>query len=258
MTLLSFPPSRSFPVTQPEPADTPVERGSTVYIGMPMRDAYVALGLDWREASFECVKQARPIEASASTDWCILRVDPRMVSKVAESLSEQGLSVYAPMETYEQRRRTFREGRERIEVVARDRPLLGSYVFALLDTDQALDAARDNKAVREVMCKDGRPVRVPSLVIGSFALAEACHDFDPTWKPPKVKARTPKRGGRRRKVREARFEAKTLVHLKAGPFSGFTGTVLRAARDERIEVLVTLFGRPTEVEIDEQDVEEAA
>lgn len=193
-----------------------------------------------------------------SAPWSILRVDPRMVRKVTESLTEQGLSVYAPMETYEQRRRVFKAGRERIELVAKDRPLLGAYVFALLDSDYALDAARDNKAVREVMCRDGRPVKVPGLVIGSFALAEACHAFDPTWKPPKVKSRTPKRGGRRRKVRESRFEAKTRVHLKAGPFAGFSGLVMRASRDERIEVLVTVFGRPTPVEIGEQDVEKAA
>lgn len=190
------------------------------------------------------------------TPWSILITDPRMVRKVVESLSDQGVSAYAPMEVFERKVSTRRAYQPGTRWVRTARPLLGAYVFALLDTDEALDTARGNKAVREVMCRDGRPVRIPALVVGSLALLEGLHTFDETWTPPKLKRKTVKRGGRRRKYREQPFEANEGLKITAGPFEGFTGLFLRAAREDRITVLVTLFGRVSEVEVGANDVEQ--
>lgn len=189
--------------------------------------------------------------------WSILRVDPRMVRRVVEALTEQGLMAYAPMETYEQKRRVVRAGRERIAYVTKVRPLLGPYVFALIQTDRDLNIARGNRAVLEVMAREGRPLCVPAAEVGAFVLAEACHEFDPTWKPPK--RRTPKVGGRRPSVRESRWKVGQEVAFKRDhALSGIAGLIMNTDRGSRIRLLVELFGRVTEVEANENEVVLAA
>lgn len=190
--------------------------------------------------------------AGCARKWSILRVTPLMERKVAAALGPKtaenrhgaGLEVYVPIEKY----------RPPNHWRPRTRPLIPGYVFAALPDDQALDIARGNQAVREVMCHDGGvPFRVDPLDIGSLMFLEACHVFDRTWKPPPF--RVSKRGGRKASFRETRWEHGKRVRIKNGPFAGFLGTVMATPRDRRIEVLTAIFGRQTTIELGDDEVE---
>lgn len=183
--------------------------------------------------------------------WFILRVSPNMERRVVEALTDRGLTVYAPMEKY-QPANTWR---------TRTRPLMPGYVFADLPDDDALDQARGNKAVRELMCRDGRPLRVPAIFVGTMILLEGWKAFDRTWKKTGTRRRN-RRRGRKGTIYESRWEHGQRVKIRTTaedhPFEGFEASVFRTVREQRIEVLVTLFGRATPVEVEEGWLEEVA
>jgi transcription antitermination factor NusG len=172
-------------------------------------------------------------------DWAILLVAANMTWKVRDALGEAGLATYAPTETY----RAAATGR------IRTRPLIPGYLFADIRSDADLDLARGNHAVREVMHRDGRPVRAPALAIGAMVLLEAWHVFDRTWRPPVT--RMCKRRYARSGLAEVRWSKGQRVKLLTGPFQGFAAEVLATAREGRIEVLLAAFGRATQIEVDE-------
>lgn len=183
--------------------------------------------------------------------WFILRVSPNMERRVVSALTDKGLTVYAPVEKY-QPANTWR---------ARTRPLMPGYIFADLPDDAAMDEARGNRAVRELMCREGKPLRVPALFVGTMILLEAWKAFDRTWRKTGTRRRN-RRRGRKGTVYESRWEHGQRVRIRAGaedhPFEGFEATVFRTAREMRIEVLVSLFGRATAVEVEEGWLEEVA
>lgn len=170
--------------------------------------------------------------------WSILLVAPMMERKVAEALTEAGLSCHVPLERY----RPANHWR------VRTRPLLPGYVFAELRNDDELDLARANHAVREVMCRDGAPIPVPRLLIGTMVLFEAWRAFDRTYKPRRPgRIRSVRRGKRVVEI-ETVFEVGEAVRVTDGAFSGFDGTVTRE-HDNRIEVLVSIFGRAVRTDL---------
>lgn len=195
-------------------------------------------------------KARLPLKAGSPTapPWNVLRVTPMMERKVAEALTEAGLRVYAPIERY----------RPASHWRPRTRPLIPGYVFAELPTDRHLDLARANHAVRDVMCLDGRPLRIPPLSIGSLILFEAWGAFDRTVKPPI--SRRNRRKGRKGANIESRWKNGQRVKVKSKdhhhPFEGYAGEVFRADAGARIQVLINLFGRATSVEVDEDWLEE--
>lgn len=185
---------------------------------------------------------------SRPPDWNLLRVSPHMERRVCEALEKPlhafGASVYVPIETYRPQRATKN----------RTRPLIPGYIFANLPNDEALDLARANHAVKQLMCTGGRPLRVRAIDIGSMILFEATGGFDLTWNQPWAKKRNTKRG--RRPLRN--WEHGQLVKVKEGPFAGFCGDIVRADRNDRIRVAVMVFGRVSDVELDEDAIECAA
>jgi transcription antitermination factor NusG len=178
--------------------------------------------------------------------WNILRVSPNMERKVRDALSDAGLTVYVPIEKY----------RPPNHWRPRTRPLIPGYLFALLPDDDALDTARKNHAVREVMCADGKPVQVPALHIGALVLSEACHAFDRTWRWSGARKGKGKSKGRRQEP-ISRWKSGERVKVNEGPFAGFEGTIVDVRRQNRMGVLITIFGRVTEAELDDDWLEPA-
>lgn len=196
----------------------------------------------------------KPVNDDERDTWAILCVTPLMERKVAAALGPKteehpygkGLTVHVPIEKY----RPANHWRPRT------RPLIPGYVFADLPNDDAIDTARENYAVRDIMCHDsGVPFRLSANVIGALILFEAWHAFDRTWKPPPF--RVQKRGGRKSSFRETKWQHGKRVRIMDGPFAGFLGTIMATPRDQRIEVLTAIFGRQTTIELGEDEVEAA-
>lgn len=62
--------------------------------------------------------------------------------------------------------------------------------------------------------------------------------------------------GRERAEPESPFEKGESVKVTKGPFAGFTGTVEEIFVDRRrVKVMVTIFGRPTPIDLDFLDVQ---
>jgi transcription antitermination factor NusG len=188
--------------------------------------------------------QRRLALAAKPRPWSVLRVKPNMERKVTEVLTEAGLSVYHPRERYRPAR-TWR---------SRTRPLMPGYLFFDLADDDALDTARANHAVIDVMCKDGKPLKVPAIEVGLMVLAEWAGAFDTTWtSPPPLRD---KRRGRRPPRRK--WKQGEAARVTDGPLAGFLAQIKSADRADRIEAFVTIFGRVTEVTMDEEMLEAMA
>lgn len=198
---------------------------------------------------------------STGLAWTILCVAPHMERKVAAALGPKsrenphgvGLQVYVPAETYLPK--TANVARSHRPWRPRTRALIPGVIFALLPDDRALDLARGNHAVRRVMCRDdGRPVAVPSIEIATLIWFEAWGLFDST------KRVSGARKGRRRGKRgsgefESRWKHGQRVKIAEGAFAGFIGTIMRTDREDRLSVLISIFGRETPVELDESEIE---
>jgi transcription antitermination factor NusG len=187
----------------------------------------------------------RRLENRAIRPWTVLRVTSGMERKVAKALGPKteddpqgaGLAIYVPIERYRPAR-TWR---------SRTRPLMPGYIFADLPDEDSLDLARKNYAVREVMCRDGQPVKVPALAIGCMILMEACGEFDLTWDAP-----APIRNKARGRKPTRKWVKGQRVKVADGPLAGFLAEIIKADQADKIAVLVSIFGRETPVELDEE------
>lgn len=172
--------------------------------------------------------------------WVVLQVTQRQERWVRDELQEQGVDAYVPLHI------TAAPKAKRKQT--RTRALMPGYVFARLPDDESIDIALALRPVRAILCRDGKPLRVSPLAIGSMILFEACHAFDETWQPPPVK-------GRRYSHRWKRGDR---VKIEGTAFDGFIAQVLRGRGRDQMEVLLTLFGRPTEVVVPHRQLVKAA
>lgn len=172
--------------------------------------------------------------------WCILRVQPQQERWVAETLrTEKGVNAYCPLHKSKPKHATIRGA-------VRTRPLMRGYVFADLPNDEAIDAARNLRNVSSIMCLDGRPRRIPSLAIGCLIFLEACNAFDETWEPPLLK------DGPRYTYRWRKGER---VRIRGGAFAGFVAEVDGGHGRDHMTVLLSIFGRVTEIVVEHKDLE---
>lgn len=201
-----------------------------------------------QETRAECLARL----AACPNPWSILVVTPNMERKVAQTLTELKLTVYVPIETY--RPRPVNVARAHRPWRPRTRPLIPGYLFADLTRDQHLDMARANHAVRRIMCREANPIHIDSEDMRKIILDEAAGAFDFSKRPSGAR-RGRRRGKRGSGSEPSRWKSGQRVKVTEGPFAGFLAEVVRAERADRIEVFVTIFGRVTPVELDEDWLE---
>lgn len=189
-----------------------------------------ALLADWTQRL-----ERKLARAAKPRPWTVLVVIPGLERGVAEVLRSAGLNVYSPSERYR-----AASGR------TRKRALLPGYVLADLAADENLDLARRNACVRDVLCIDGRPVKVPAAMVGAMILMEALGAFDVASGQPLPRNRRTRHGRPQRAWRRGQS-----VQITDGPFAGFMAEIVKAERADRIELLVQAFGRATPLELDE-------
>lgn len=173
--------------------------------------------------------------------WYVCRVISRQERKIVASLEEKGLTAYCPME-----RKWSLHARPKVAV---SRALFPGYVFAILPDDEALDEARKDRRVREIMCdKFGNPIVASTRSLRGLFIADMFHEFDHTYVAPKPK-----------KVKGRRYSPKwkpgQQVKIVSGAMEGFVGQVIRAKGKARFDLLLNIFGRDQEVNVPQQDIE---
>lgn len=162
-------------------------------------------------------------------NWYAIRVVSRQEGVVARALAEAGLTGYVPQHITEPK---FARRK-----VTRSRPLIPGYVMADLPDDDAIQAAI---AIQGVV-RGAHRIPLRPVEVGALVLFEACHAFDETWKPPKVK------GARR-------FKAGQVAKVVSGHFEGRLVQVLKGKNKGRLDVLLTIFGRDIEFEMEERQL----
>lgn len=164
--------------------------------------------------------------------WYALRVSNRQEGYVLKALGEVRLHGYLPQHVT--------EARYAKRKATRSKPLIPGYVFALLEDDYDVQAALAIRGVQDAS------IRVRAIDVGALALEEACHAYDETWVPPKPK-------GRRY---NPRFRSGEHVRIRKGHYAeGLSGLVVKAKGRDRIKVLISIFGRDQEIDVEAKSLE---
>lgn len=164
--------------------------------------------------------------------WYAIRTTNRQEGFVQRALTEAKLSAYVP--------KHIDEAKFARRIATRCRPLIPGYVFALLPDDDAIQAALAVQGVN----RHARRIPLRDIDVGALVLEEACHAYDETWKPPRPKGRRYSR----------RFKAGEIAKVVSGHFDGREVLILRTKNKDRLDVLLRIFGRDIEVEVEERQL----
>jgi transcriptional antiterminator NusG len=167
--------------------------------------------------------------------WYLLRVHPHLQTKVIRTFRERNISAWQPMHTETRSMSRHNRGYETIitqQVVA---PLLSGLII-MPDFEMKLGRCWAVDGVIDVL-RVG--VCVPVLRQQDV---EDLRNIEAISNTPKSK-------------RERKFELGELVRVKVGPFAYFCGVVERLDSSSRVSVDLRLFGRVTQISIDESELE---
>ena len=171
----------------------------------------------------------RPGGVPAPFSWIVVNSIPARERKLREALDAEGFPTFLPFVKEERVKRRMRWGREYQEKRKKDVLAFPGYVFACTGLD-APDWRRIPR-LDDVACILGsdaeHPFTVPpGAMMAMFQMAYAEQPADPL---------------------PALFEVGATYRVKDGPFFDHSG-VCTWTRDERLRLLMSLFGRECEVE----------
>lgn len=165
-------------------------------------------------------------------DWYLLRAATRQEPKAERSLIEAGLAVYLPRIIYWRR-----TGPKKIR---HERSMFGGYLFAGLDPrDQALILAEEAEGVHAVVrfSRMSNPRPLSFAMIHTLLTQEVAGEFDRTRDAHR---NDPAKGD--------------PVEIVGGKFRGFPASFVGRRDDDRVELLMHMFGRETRFVVDERNV----
>jgi transcriptional antiterminator NusG len=167
--------------------------------------------------------------------WYVVRTVPGRERAVRDRLESAGFGTFLPMTIEERIKRRMRWGREFEEKRKKSVVAFPSYLFVCFDIDApAWRWIPRIDEVREIMPISDQPRAVSSEFI--FRLMVECYDRS---------EQQPEQVG---------IEAGSLVRVLNGPFTSFIGVCQRST-EERLNILLSLFGRDTAVDLAAADVE---
>lgn len=171
-----------------------------------------------------------------TTDWFVVRTQPRRERWAAQNVVRAGFTYYLPevMETV----RTVQGGRRRREFQVK--PLFPSYLFAQHAYGQWHELLRTFGVVAIVQGSGG----YPSLMRDAdLAKVRAWAGSDGVIQLPKS---------------ATGFQPNQRVNITSGAYAGFTGLVQGNSGTERVNVLLDYMGRKVPFLVREANLEEAA
>jgi transcription antitermination factor NusG len=179
--------------------------------------------------------------------WFVLRVRPSYSDSIFEKLAEAGYSVYLPRHRYDKFNRRMRV------LVERSNPLMAGYLFLVHPRQgQSVDDWSEVRAIDGVLSplRDDRgPLLIPEIVIEKITAAEFSSTYDDTQAAKKM------RGETERAKMEERFKPGGQFQVNDGPFASFLGVVDSLTEDDRVKMLLDIFGRfvPVDFNADQLD-----
>lgn len=183
------------------------------------------------------LKQLRgPLDVPAApARWYLLRVYPHLQLKVMKTFRQRNISAWLPMQTETRSVSRYNRGYEKIltqQVVA---PLVSGLII-IPDFEIKIGRCWSVDGVIDVLrVGDCVPVLRPQDVTD-------LRNIEAIGNTPKSK-------------RERKFECGELVRVRSGPFAHFCGVVERLDSATRVSVDLRLFGRVTQISIDESELE---
>jgi len=169
---------------------------------------------------------SKPKKPQDHLRWYVVRTESRREKRAALEIEAMGVTVFLPLH-YE-----FVKDGKWYKPEARG-PLFPRYIFIMARQRSPWGKIRDARGVERVICKtDGTPVPVPYRQMRFI--------------------RTRHKRGEKKRI-EPKFKQGQRVRVTNGPFESFEGTFDGSAQN-RVKVLLSIFGRETEVQIPETDL----
>lgn len=170
-------------------------------------------------------------EAIVGRPWYIIETEPQRETTAAAHMMGRGFAPYLPMVMT----RGVRAGRGVRDVT---RPMFRGYLFLRMLFGLEYDRIRNLPGVRGVLKKAGNNEN-------NFA-----HPTDRDIEFIKSQEKEALDPGAAKAARLAPYTVGRTARVIEGPFGGFTGKIWQLADDERITILLDIFGRSTPVKVE--------
>lgn len=167
----------------------------------------------------------------APLSWYVVQTGVRCEERAKRGLLEQGIEAFLPFSTH-------RVIRHRVKMKV-DRPLFPRYIFVGTQPE-GLEVVRKTDGVERIIKGAGDLMTVHPDVINHLKLSVIRGDFDDTIVRPEVPL----------------YAEGTMVVVRRGPFAQLVAVIKAAPPEGRIQVIIELFGKRHDVEVDAKDVEE--
>ncbi len=191
--------------------------------------------MEWVVGMQVVAPRAEPLPPREPEGWFLAYTNERSEQRAADALRQRGIPTLVFHERVERKVR----GR----VVACDLALFPRYVFMELTKRDFVQLRGTPGLERLVRTADGLPARMPEDVVKALAARAHRGDFDHT-----------SRAAGRRSIPARGHREGDRVEIVSGPYRQFVGTVDRLLPKARVEMLLTLFGRTTRVEMPVKDL----
>lgn len=182
------------------------------------------------------------------TDWFVIRCSAKAEHKAADDLRAAGFDAYLPEFKVERLNRRLRKK------VVTTQCLFPRYLFAAIAPGQ-FHAAMSCKGVEGILPGyPHEPQRVATKAVERLRQAQANLELDDTDEARRRRGETTKNtlAALRKRLVDKR------VRIVDHAFYGFPATVEAVHSFTRLQVLVDIFGRPTPVELEIGQIDEAA
>jgi transcriptional antiterminator RfaH len=169
----------------------------------------------------------QPAPDIGSAQWVVAMTEPRSEAKAIEGLRRAGYPVFAPMTTTWRRR-----GYKQDKIAS---PLFPRYIFVGLIHGPQYPVSRC-ESVALVISDDRGPVSIPTRFIDALSAKMMAGCYDETMKSTE------------------RFKPGDPVTIAKGRFASIAGKIAGLNSEDRITVLISMFGSTRTVEIEPSNV----
>ena len=195
--------------------------------------------------------------------WFVIRTNVKCEEKAERNLRAAGFGTYAPWQRFE------KWNRKKNCHIVHERRIVPRYLFIdvgrVAVNEVPWGVIRACEGVECVLGVSGRPVPLSDKAAGkgfsdveklqAIMEAEAQHIFDETREGKLFRREI---GKTKKETTRMKFPAGTKVKINEGPFATFDGEVTNVTGKGMLQVMTSIFGRLTPVEMEPSQVEAIA